>query len=205
MAVNAGIPRNQYAANGIQTVFSYGFEIVTAGDIAVYVNSIRKTLTTDYTVGGVGSNSGGTITFNVAPPNGAVVTFVRDMAFSRGVDYQTAGPAFAGDFNIDSDRHTMAEQQLQEQLNRSIKIGAGFEYQGEDMTIPLTPLQRAGTVLGFNELGAITAIGLPLLTPLALAGNGLNMLRVQSDEVSYELRAPLQVLGDIRAVKGDSP
>lgn len=158
MTVLAQTPRNQYVGNGAQTVYSYGFEIVADADIAVYVGTVRQTLTTHYTVSGAGNNSGGSITFLSAPANGAIVTFRRDMSYARSVDFQQGGAAFASNFNADSDRNTLAVQQIQEQVNRTLRLGPGSQYQGENLEIGESSADRINKVLGFDGDGDITLL-----------------------------------------------
>lgn len=159
MTVAAQLPRNQYLGNGAQTVFSYTFEIVEAGDIAVYIGTVRQTLATHYTVSGAGNDAGGSVTFLSAPSNGAIVTFRRDMPYARQTDYQQGGAAYASDFNNDSDRNTLAIQQIQEQVERTLRLGPGSQYQAEKLEVGESSADRIDKVLGFDSNGDITLLG----------------------------------------------
>lgn len=199
MTVSAQTPRNQYTGNGSQTVFSYTFEIVQNADVAVYVNDTLKTLTTDYTVSGAGNNSGGSITFVSAPANGAIVTFRRNMSYARTVDFQTAGPAFASDFNADSDRNVLALQQMQEQINRNVRVGPADSYQGENLEIAENADERAAKIIGFDGNGDVALYDTFLAVPVEISTNALDMIRVNAAGTGYELRTPTQVRSDISA------
>ena len=74
-----------YTGNGSTTVFDYLFKVSDEADLVVTVLSADggtetvKTLTTDYTVSGVGSASGGSITMLVAPVTGEKLTITRSV------------------------------------------------------------------------------------------------------------------------------
>lgn len=112
MPVSEQTPRNSYTANGATTVFAYDFKALTSADILVTVDGVTKTLTTDYTLSGVGSDVGGNVTFLVAPVNTATVVIQRDIAYDRTVDYQENGDFAAATIDNDIDRVVMQLQQL---------------------------------------------------------------------------------------------
>jgi len=60
---------NIYTGDGSDTTFDFGWYIESASDLTVTVNDVEQTLDTDYTVSGVGSDTGGTVTFTTAPGN----------------------------------------------------------------------------------------------------------------------------------------
>ncbi|MDO8943905.1 MAG: hypothetical protein Q7U75_12025, partial [Desulfobacterales bacterium] len=144
------------------------------------------------------NDAGGSVTFLSAPANGSVVLLERDMDYSRTVDYQDSGTFFSTNANADSDRHTMAEQQLQIRIDRKIGFAPGFD-QGGELELSLTPAQRASSVISFDSNGDIGITALPMISEPALAGKALNIPRVLADETTYELRTPAQVRNDIGA------
>lgn len=117
MSVTEQTPLNAALANGVTTVFSYSFMLLLADDLTVKVTdpsgiSTTKTLGVDYTVAGVGSASGGTVTFLVAPANGYTVTIYRDSGLERRTDYQNNGDLLAVTVNADFDRLWLALQEI---------------------------------------------------------------------------------------------
>ena len=150
------LPRDQAFGNGVQTIFTYTFRILADADIAVFVGSDRSTLNTEYTVQGAGNVEGGTVTFVTAPANDVVVTLLRDQDHVRDVTYAEAGPFFAATVNRDFDRRVMSEQQLQEQADRSIRLGPGTEYSGELLEITDDAADRLNKVFGFDGNGDLT-------------------------------------------------
>lgn len=126
----------QYEGDGTETVFSYNFLAPLDTDIEVYVTPAGdvpdpsidiKILNVDYTVQGAGVTDGGTITFTVAPGNGAVVTLSRNVLASSNTNFQQAA-TFNGE-NLDNaiERLTLLAQQSQSyylRRNLSYKINA---------------------------------------------------------------------------------
>ena len=63
-----GTGNNTYDGDASQTTFAYTFQINSTSEIYVRVDGVAKTITTDYTVTGVGSPTGGNVVFLSAPP-----------------------------------------------------------------------------------------------------------------------------------------
>lgn len=81
------INRNVYTATAAQTTFVYAFRILAQTDLRVYVNDTLKTLTTDYTVTGVGDAGGGTVVFVAGLTLGDSVIIYRATAMTQETDY----------------------------------------------------------------------------------------------------------------------
>lgn len=166
MTVSSGYAPNSSTANGVTTVFPYNFLILAAADLEVTVDGVVKTLTTDYSVSGVGTGSGGNVTFVVAPANGAIVIRRRNMALARGTDYQDNGDLLADVLNPDQDSPVLMVQQLQEQINRSLKLPLG---ESTSVTLPALAA-RAGKVLVFDGSGN-AGVGVDNFAALASAAD----------------------------------
>jgi len=120
--VNDLPPRVQYTAAAAQTVFAYPFPIFADGDLVVDVDGATQALNTDYTVSGEGEDTGGNVTFLSAMAGSEVVTIYRDLAIERTSDFQTNGPLSSATFNDELDRITLVQQQLQDGINRSLRL-----------------------------------------------------------------------------------
>ncbi|MBD1206883.1 MAG: hypothetical protein H9535_00520 [Ignavibacteria bacterium] len=154
MTIQNTSPRNQYTANGVQTVFTYSFEILNQADIKVFIGTTQQTITTHYTVAGVGSETGGTITFLTAPTNGSVVTLLRSTTRARTVDYQQSGAFKSEVVNADFDRLMAIVQELDGVDQLSLKIPS-TDATGLTTTLP-SATSRASKALIFDASGNIT-------------------------------------------------
>lgn len=122
MTVAVQTPVKTHTGTGAVTVFAYDFLILAAADMRVTVDGVVKTITTHYSVSGVGSGSGGDVTFVTAPANGAVVVLKRAMEIKRtAIDYQESGDLLSSTHNDDHDAPVMMAQQLSADLLRAFK------------------------------------------------------------------------------------
>lgn len=137
-----------YTGNGVTVTFAYSCQVQKAGDLQVYVNG--SAVTSGITKNGIGSLSGGSVTFSVAPESGAAVRLERAVVLERTTDYQQNGDFLARVVNPDFDRIWMALQQQNSVMGRAIR------YPKSDVN-PITELPaaaaRANRLLGFNDLG----------------------------------------------------
>ncbi|HIG7755986.1 TPA: phage tail fiber protein [Klebsiella pneumoniae] len=108
MSVPNQTPYNIYTANGLTTVFTYEFYIISASDLQVSING--SVVSSGYTVSGVGNKDGGDITVLTPPASGAVVMLERVVSTYRLTDYQDNGDLLADTVNKDFDRIWMAIQ-----------------------------------------------------------------------------------------------
>lgn len=113
--------RNQYTATSGQTLFTYDFEIFADTDIVVYKDGVLLTLSTDYTVSGVGNENGGTITLLVGATTGQVITLTRDVPASRESDYSASGFQ-PSELNSDLDRIWANIQQIKTDQDFSPRV-----------------------------------------------------------------------------------
>ena len=156
MTVSNTTSRNQYTATSGQTVFPYTFEIFDKGDVVVLKNGTALSEGTNYTVSGVGVNTGGNITLVVGATAGDILTIYRDMALDRLTDYQTSGDFLAQEVNDDFDRLWLAMQQGEETHVRAI-VKPITDSASIDMTLPSSS-DRANAILGFDGTGKPVAI-----------------------------------------------
>lgn len=127
MTVSTTTNRVDYTGNGSTTVFSFTFRIfadtdlvvTTANDLGVETELV---LGDDYTVSGVGSYNGGSITLGTALTNGYAMTIQRVLPFTQETDLRNQGAFYAETHEDVFDRMAMVNQQLQEQIDRSAKL-----------------------------------------------------------------------------------
>ncbi|MDT0208093.1 GDSL-type esterase/lipase family protein [Serratia marcescens] len=109
MSVPNQTPYNIYTANGSTTVFPYEFMLLTASDLDVSING--TSITSGYTVQGVGNPGGGDVVFVTPPAADATVMNLRKLPIMRTTDYQDNGDLRAVTLDNDFDRLWMAMQQ----------------------------------------------------------------------------------------------
>ena len=161
-----------YAGNGSTTVFAYTFKTFAASDLVVIERTdstgaeVTKTLTTHYTVSGAGTDSGGNVTFGSAPASGVTVVIQRSLDLTQTIDYVENDPFPAESHEEGLDRAVMRDQQLKEELGRSIRFPVGDS--GVSSEIP-SATERANKFLSFNSSGVPTATAADLTGSFGLS------------------------------------
>lgn len=114
--------RTEAVGNGITTVFPFDFLCLEARDLQVMV---ADTLLTPpaYSVSGLGQAQGGTVTFSVAPANGAPILMELVVVAARAIDYQDFGDLFAQTVNFDFDRLWLAIKSAFGWIRRALLLG----------------------------------------------------------------------------------
>ena len=160
MTISSTTVKNSYAGNGTLDTFNYTFKIFADADIQVIIRDATatetvKTLITHYTVTGAGSASGGTIVFTAGniPTATETVVIRRASPQTQAIDYIANDPFPAESHEEGLDRSMMAIQQLQEEVNRSIKLSRTNTMNSTEFTIGDT--DRANKVFGFDSAGEL--------------------------------------------------
>lgn len=157
IVINDDTPRDQYVATAGQTIFPYTFPIFDQGDVVVLQTSggvtTTLTITTEYTVSGVGAEAGGDITLVTGATVGDILTIYRDVPIARTTDFVTGGDYRAETINRELDLQTMMMQQ--NELNASRSIHLKPEDTTTTMDLPLTA-DRANKALIFDASGNAT-------------------------------------------------
>ena len=162
MTVSSTTVKNSYSGNGSTTQFAYGYKIFADSDLIVIirVNSTGtetvKTLTTHYTVAGAGDASGGSITFTSGntPASGETVVIIREVPQTQAIDYIANDPFPAESHEEGLDRGTMTTQQVQEEVDRSLKLSRTNTMTSTEFTVGAT--DRANKVLSFDSSGELS-------------------------------------------------
>ncbi|MBO7712618.1 MAG: hypothetical protein J6S85_03895 [Methanobrevibacter sp.] len=118
--INAVTPKVQYTGNGSTTVFPYTFAIFANSDMVVYLDD--EIQESGYTISGAGQSAGGDVTFTNPPDDGVIVTLIRNIPIERVTDFQEGGTFRPKNINDELDRITAIEQQLAEEVSRSVKF-----------------------------------------------------------------------------------
>ena len=174
MAISSTTTKNSASANGTQHSFPYSFKIFADGDLTVIVRSANgtetvKSLNTDYIVTNAGNANGGNVLFKFntgnsndahfsssdkRPQSGETVLIRRNLTLTQGTDYVENDPFPAESHENALDRITMIAQQLQEAIDRSLKISRTNTMTNTEFTVGAT--DRANKILSFDSAGEIT-------------------------------------------------
>lgn len=153
MTVSTESNKNRYLGNSSTTVFAYAFLVTDQTQLEVIIadsNDVATTLTlsTHYTVSGVGAPGGGNVTtLNLAPitgeafpelPTGWSITISRQVDFKQLTDLVTQGPYTAETIEDALDYAIFVTQQLQEGLTRAFQVTITSGLSGEDLIAQIT-------------------------------------------------------------------
>ena len=160
MTISTTIIKSSYSGNGSTTAFTYSFKITDQDDIQVIIRSANgtetvKTLTTHYTVGGVGGNSG-TVTFTSGniPVSGETVVLRRSTPKTQAMDLIDNDPMSADTIETAHDKVVAITQELQEQIDRSLKLSRTNTMTSTEFTNSAT--DRASKILAFDSAGELS-------------------------------------------------
>ena len=158
MTVSSSTNRASYSGNGSTTVFAYGFKIFDQDDLTVILRAAdgtetTQTITTHYTVSGVGSVSGGNVTFGTAPASGVTVVILREQPLTQGLDLVANDPFPSASFEDQLDKLTFMVQQHDEELGRTIKASKTNTITGSEFTI--SAADRANKIFAFDSSGDV--------------------------------------------------
>ena len=158
MTVSSATNKVSYNGNGSQTVFAYGFKIFDQDDLTVIIRNASggettQTITTHYTVSGMGNASGGNVTMGTAPASGESITIIREQPLTQGLDLVPNDPFPATLVEDTLDKITFMVHQHEETLNRTIKGSKTTTITDPSFTEDATA--RANKVFAFDASGNI--------------------------------------------------
>ena len=157
MTVSSLTVKNSYNGDNTTTAFSYTFPIHTAAELQVIERSALgtetvKTLNSDYTITDNGA-AGGSVNFSTAPANGVTIVLLRNTSLTQEVDY-ISNDAFGAETHEGAlDKLTLQVQEVQEEVDRSIKLSRTNTINSTEFTVDAT--SRAGKILGFDNAGEL--------------------------------------------------
>jgi hypothetical protein len=161
MTISTTIVKNSYSGNGSTTVFNYTFKILDNADLSVIIRSSTgtetiKTLNTHYTITGALNPSGGSVTFTAGniPTSGQTVVLLRNTTQVQNIDYVENDPFPAETHELGLDRAVILIQELQEEVDRSLKLSRTNTITSAEFVIGAT--DRAGKILAFDSAGEIS-------------------------------------------------
>ena len=169
MSISSQVSRVDYTGNGSQSVYSYSFKIFKEADLLVTVRNTTTgvestlTLTTDYTLSGVGETAGGSLTLVDAGQawldgdgdldTGYVITIRRSPDLVQETDIRNQGAYYPEGIENQFDKHTFIDQKQQDEIDRSIKLPESQPVSGFDPTLPGDFAGQADRALVSNPTG----------------------------------------------------
>lgn len=158
MTVSSATQKVQYNGTGSTTVFAYTFKIFDQNDLTVIVRSAAgtetvKTITTHYTVSGVGSAGGGNVTMLTAPIAGETLTILREQDLTQELDLVENDPFPAQSLEDALDKLTFMVQQHSEEIDRSIKASRTNTITSTEFTV--SAATRANKIFAFDSAGEL--------------------------------------------------
>ncbi|MGH1398520.1 MAG: glycosyl hydrolase family 28-related protein [Alphaproteobacteria bacterium] len=163
-------PINRFVANGTQTEFSYNFPIFASEDLAIYIDGAKQA--SGYTIAGEGETNGGTVTFDTAPAQDAIITLARELPIERITDFLEGGDFSADSINSELDYMVAALQQVNRENDTMLRY-SDHETPG-NVELPARTA-RANKGLGFDGDGNPVALDLSGATTspdFTATGNG---------------------------------
>ena len=161
MTVSSTTNKVSYSGNGSNDTFAYTFKIFADADLKVFIRDSSgtetlKTITTHYTVTNAGVSTGGNVVFTSGNIPSATDTVViqRELTLTQGTDYVENDPFPAQSHEDALDRLTFVTQQIQEEVDRSIKASVTNTIAGAEFTVSAT--DRANKVFAFDGSGDLS-------------------------------------------------
>ena len=190
--VNDTLPRVQYTASSGQTEFTIPWPFFTSSSVLVYQTgagdnfdetSDLLALSSGYSIVGAGNVAGveRKITLTSAASNGDIITLLRSEPFERTSDYQDSGDLLAETLNDEQDLIVMLAQQLNEGLDRSIRLSPLDTSDTSSFVVPGASA-RSGKILGFDSSGNLQATNIPTIEQID--GNGVAVSLDLADSIA---------------------
>jgi hypothetical protein len=145
----------KYSGNGVVREFPTGFAFFEDDNIVVYHNGVI--INTGYSVTGVGETDGGVVTFDAAPAEGDKIVIIRKVAIERVTDFQEGGAFRAKNINDELDRQTAFCQQIQEEIDRCVKVEVTDDQTPEELLTEVYGKLDSATEVAQNAVDAATA------------------------------------------------
>ena len=143
-----------YNGNGSTTSFAYDFKVIDEDHLVVTLKNSSdvetvQTITTNYTVTGVGAAGGGTVEMVTAPASGETLTISRAVPLTQEVDLANRGGVQPEVLETAYDKLTQALQDQEELHSRVPRFPVSSSLTNIELPLTLT----ANAVLAVNAAG----------------------------------------------------
>ena len=187
-----------YTGDGSTTAFAYSFLVEDEDEIVVSLLATDgttvtvQTLSTHYTVSGVGNTGGGNVTFVSAPASGEKVVITRAVDLSQAVDLQNRKAVQPETLEQMVDDVTRMLQDMRVDIDRSVKDNLFNETSSFDdlladiaaVSLFTTNGQLTTDIQISNSSPAITLTDTDTSADVILSTNNAGTLRLRADPAS---------------------
>jgi len=150
LAVNDVSTVVQYTSTG-ETAFTFPWLIRDTSEIKVTVDAADQVEGTDYSVSGVDTETGGTVTFTAATTAGEIVTIWLDIPLKRLTGFSGGAATLLGeDLNDEFIRQVRIDKMLERDIGRALRLPIDDTVSGISMELPLAA-SRKGKILRFAD------------------------------------------------------
>lgn len=137
-----------YVSSGAETLYDFDFPALSIDFIKVFIDNVEQG--SGFTVIPDPSGTGGTVALSAPVPAGSSVVILRDVPLTQGIDYSPYGPFPSETHERGLDLGVARDQQLQEQLDRSLRFPPDSEL---NPTIGAQPGDLLAIDIGGNVIG----------------------------------------------------
>jgi hypothetical protein len=148
------ITSGPYTGNGVTDTFAYDFRIEEEDQLTVYQTTdagalTTLTLTTDYTITGVGDDAGGNVVLNSPLDSGYTLYIRSNYSLTQETDFSSQGAFDPEIHETAMDKITFLLQQQDDQLDRAVKFADSYSG-GASAELPAP---EAGRYVRWNAAG----------------------------------------------------
>lgn len=111
--------RETYTGDGLSVTYPFPHKFIANTDLKVFVNGTLQS--GNYTVSGAGNQSGGSITFAVAPVAGATIFILDDPGLVQLTDFINNVTILEQNLNDALDRMTLSLQSMNFKLSKALR------------------------------------------------------------------------------------
>lgn len=203
MTVSTTNNKKVYAGLTSQDTFAYDFRVDLKADMNVYFDGVLQS-SGDWTITNLGNPLGGDVVLNTPLAANTTVTLLRVVTATQTIDYQPLDAFPAETHEAGLDKLTFLHQQLDEEVDRSAKLGVDVEGVSSELPDPI-----ADQFIGWNSsANGLTNMAVPsggvvgdgTITEAKLAVNSVSETKIVDGAVTNAKRDyPSVVTNHIRA------
>jgi hypothetical protein len=164
MTIASDLSRNDYVGNNSTDTYNYTFKIFSSAHLRVIktVSGVETVLAlgADYTVTGANNLTGGTVVLTAGNlDTGDLLTLRRVVPITQETEIRNQGDFLPENHENEFDLLTMADQQQQDAIDRSIRLSEVVNPADFDATLPSSIVGQVGVSVITNNSGDGFTVG----------------------------------------------